>query len=587
MLEIGSVIGGKYRILHQIGKGGMSNVYLALNEKANKQWAVKEVRKTGGRKGEIIRQTLVAETDILRHLRHPNLPSIVDIIQTEDTYLILMDYIEGVTLMQKLDEEGAQGQEDVVRWAIQVCDVLEYLHTRKPPIIYRDTKPANIMLKPDGDVVLIDFGTARKYEESKEGDTQWLGTKGYAAPEQFGGSGQTDARTDIYNLGATMYHLLTGHNPSRYPYEMYPVRKWDESLSSGLEDIILKCTRKNPEERYQSCSELMYALEHYREMEEGYVRQQKKHLCIFIACCVASAACFGGAVFAGVKADSLTADHYSTYIREAESATTQEGMLEGYRKAIAVSPSNGQAYDEILERVFLEDGVFSKEEADRMSEILGSVPDGSRLPAERLLKADKAAYEDFAYRMGIAYFYYYEGEGNKPMSQPWFGIAKEGESIDEARRVRAERFWRIAEYYVALGARDKAGDNTVSYAQYWDDMEALTAGNLVAEDNEKTAIVMYRELLYQVTMHTNDFRKGGISEERMRASLENIRERTASDFDETQMAENDRESLRGLLATLDAAGRAVDTAFRGAVEDMSGGGHITDSVPEEEEGTDG
>lgn len=112
------------------------------------------------------------------------------------------------------------------------------------------------MLKPDGNVMLIDFGTAREFKYSSVADTTCLGTQGYAAPEQFGGHGQTDARTDIYCLGATMYHLVTGHNPATPPYEMYPIRQWNPMLSSGLEEIILKCTQRNPEDRYQSCAEL-------------------------------------------------------------------------------------------------------------------------------------------------------------------------------------------------------------------------------------------------------------------------------------------------------------------------------------------
>ena len=220
----------------------MMQVYLAINEKANKPWAVKEVRKSVRKDFDILRQSLIVETDLLKRLNHPNLPSIVDVIDSEENFLIVMDYIEGITLDRMLQEHGEASQRDVVYWAMQLCDVLEYLHSRPNPIIYRDMKPSNIMLKSDGDVVLIDFGTAREYKEKNVADTTCLGTQGYAAPEQFGGMGQTDARTDIYCLGATMYHLLTGHNPSQPPYEMYPITHWKPELSSGLEKIVQKCT---------------------------------------------------------------------------------------------------------------------------------------------------------------------------------------------------------------------------------------------------------------------------------------------------------------------------------------------------------
>ena len=160
MLEIGSYVDGKYKILNKIGRGGMSVVYLAMNEKANKQWAIKEVRKDGKQDFEIVKQGLIVETDMLKKLNHPNLPSIVDVIDDKDTFLIVMDYIEGNPLSNYLEEHGAQSQSDTVKWAKQLCDVLDYLHHQDPPIIYRDMKPANIMLKPNGDVTLIDFSIA-------------------------------------------------------------------------------------------------------------------------------------------------------------------------------------------------------------------------------------------------------------------------------------------------------------------------------------------------------------------------------------------------------------------------------------------
>ncbi len=176
MLEIGSLIDGKYKILNEVGHGGMSVVYLAMNERANKQWAIKEVRKDGVKDFEVVKQSLVAETNMLKKLSHPSLPDIVDVIDEDDRFLIVMDYIEGNSLKTALQEYGAQSQKNVIKWAKQLCDVLGYLHSQNPPIIYRDMKPANIMLKPDGNVVLIDFGTAREYKENNIEDTTCLGT---------------------------------------------------------------------------------------------------------------------------------------------------------------------------------------------------------------------------------------------------------------------------------------------------------------------------------------------------------------------------------------------------------------------------
>lgn len=136
MLEVGSLVDGKYKILSKVGQGGMSVVWMAINEKANKTWAVKEVRKDGVLEFEAVKQGLVAETDILKKLNHKNLPSIIDVIDNEDSFIIIMDYIEGNSLNKALEEYGAQPQEYVIEWAKQLCDVLGYLHSRQPAIIW-------------------------------------------------------------------------------------------------------------------------------------------------------------------------------------------------------------------------------------------------------------------------------------------------------------------------------------------------------------------------------------------------------------------------------------------------------------------
>lgn len=150
----------------------------------------------------------------------------------------------------------------------QLCDVLGYLHTRTPAIIYRDMKPANVMLRPNGSITLIDFGIAREFKETNLADTTCLGTRGYAAPEQFGGMGQTDARTDIYCLGVTLYNLVTNLNPAESPYEIKPIREVDSKLSKGLEYVIEKATIRDPELRYQSIAEMLYDIENLDKTEK-------------------------------------------------------------------------------------------------------------------------------------------------------------------------------------------------------------------------------------------------------------------------------------------------------------------------------
>ena len=561
MLEIGSIVDGKYKILNKIGQGGMSVVYLAMNERANKQWAIKEVRKDGTKDYEVVKQGLIAETDILKRLNHPHLPSIIDVIDCDDTFLIVMDYIEGRTLDHWLKKEGAQPQERVVEWAKQICDVLGYLHSRKPPIIYRDLKPSNVMLKPDGKIMIIDFGTAREFKEQSIEDTKCLGTQGYAAPEQYGGHGQTDARTDIYNLGATMYHLLTGHNPSLPPYEMYPIRQWNPALSSGLEAIVTKCTQRNPNDRYQSCAELMYALEHFDELDIEYRKQQKRKWGTFLAACSLTAVSLIGCLGFKFAENSTIKNSYDGYLRAASNAATQEEKVDYYRDAINLDPSRGDAWLSLLD-VFIDGtgtgdgGLFTQEEDVQMKEILGYTGSGNRTN-ESYLESNQEAYDEFSFQMGLAYFYYYGEEGNKPMSRSWFETAAESGSLEPNKVERAKRFAKIAGYSQRLDTRDLAGDSEVSYADYWADMVELTSGDLTAIDNEQTALVMYKEMVYQIYKNALNFRQAGVTEQEMMNELQNIRSMLMSGFatDEVSGTKNE------ILESIGEAETQVNAAF--------------------------
>lgn len=199
---------------------------------------------------------------MMNRLDHPAIPKVVDIIEDEDSIFVLRDYIEGETLETIVKKYGAQPADKVIEWGKQLCDALRYLHFQDPPLIYRDMKPANIVLKPDGTLKIINFEIMRIYKQNQQGDTRCLGTMGYAAPEQFGGS-QSDARTDIFGLGMTMYRLVTGIDPVQPPYEVRPICMINPNLPKGLEYIITKCTQKNPNERYQNCGELMEDMNNY------------------------------------------------------------------------------------------------------------------------------------------------------------------------------------------------------------------------------------------------------------------------------------------------------------------------------------
>ena len=263
----GSYLLEHYQILQLIGRGGMSSVYLAMDELRKKPVAVKVTNNRGVMDFESMKEAVRAEAAILMRLNHPCFPRIYDVIEKPEMVVMIMDYIEGHTLREVIHEKGAMKEEQVIHIGRQLCEVLQYLHQMDPPVIYRDLKPGNIILRPDKNIMLLDFGTAREYKPRNLSDTTCLGTRGYAAPEQYGGMGQTDARTDIYGLGVTLYHLATKMDPAMPPYEIKPIREIVPALSRQLEFIIGKATRSDPDERYQSAEEMLYYLNNPKKVK--------------------------------------------------------------------------------------------------------------------------------------------------------------------------------------------------------------------------------------------------------------------------------------------------------------------------------
>lgn len=259
---IGKTVVCKYEVLKLIGRGGFYTTYLVRNIHVNKAWAMKVCDKKNRHYSPAMRENILTEPYMMQKLNHPAIPRVVDIIEDEESIYIVRDYIEGETLETIVRMYGAQPADKVIEWGKQMCSALGYLHSQNPPLIYRDMKPANVILKPDGAIKFIDFGIMRAYKPNQSSDTCCLGTKGYAAPEQFGGS-QTDARTDIFGLGMTMFRLVTGVDPIEPPYEIKPICTINPNLPRGLEYIISKCIQLNPNERYQSCEELMADLNNY------------------------------------------------------------------------------------------------------------------------------------------------------------------------------------------------------------------------------------------------------------------------------------------------------------------------------------
>jgi serine/threonine protein kinase len=273
---------GEYRLIEEMARGGMGALFKAQDLTHKRHVAVKtacldEAACQGKRKE--IRERLIYEMEVLASLDHPNIPAIYDRFSSQDNEFLVMEFIDGKTLMQI--QQAAQREDRlleesrVLGWSIQVLDTLHYLHNRPKPVIHRDVKPENLILAQDGRVVLVDFGLMKQVERQLESSgplIRGIGTIEYAPPEQYGDSGgTTDARSDLYSLGATLYYLLASQLPPKAIDRMLPgslkiatqapsLQEINPTVSWRMDHVIRKALEIDPQARYQTAREMRTAL---------------------------------------------------------------------------------------------------------------------------------------------------------------------------------------------------------------------------------------------------------------------------------------------------------------------------------------
>lgn len=464
-LSVGdTILHGKYKILKVMHVSGMANVYLVSDTSLGKEWCLKEIHKSEAGKNMIEYYALIQEANIMKGLNHASIPRIVTIEDEGDSTFIVMDYVDGVSIKAWLVKKGKINQDVVVTWMKQICQVMMYLHNRKHPIFYRDMKPDNVMIQRDGNIKLLDFGISVVIKEEGQKITKALGTKGYAAPEQSKKGNVCDLRSDIYAMGKTMYYMLTGINPSQIPKEkLKSVRELDSSISIGLNSIVEKCVKENPDERYQTCEELLYDLQNYKTLDVKYRNGLKRKVVLSCGMFALSITLILSSFIPLVMYSVQRTQEYERLLTVAEQSMREED----FKRVLEIDSTNIRPYLGYVDAIKV-DGVFLDEEESSLLNYLN--------PNLEAIK-QKEGYGELAFNMGKLYWFYYKDDG-VVSSVKWFEDAKNSGYEKDLSTV----YYNLGSFRKDISSLAMESSDNGKYIEYWNNLlsvKGMDSGELV------------------------------------------------------------------------------------------------------------
>lgn len=491
------MIGTNYRVIRELGRGGEGRVYLVQHLVTEQYRAAKVLdHVTGDRRFQ--------EIHAMKRLEHPSLPQIFDVIIEGERIWLILEYIRGRCLHEIPRQEVCPEQFFLI--AGQLAEVLLYLHTRAAPVFHLDIKPSNLILQADGRLVLIDFGAALHKDELQR-QTKCFGTPGFAAPEQFQ-KGTADGRSDIYGAGAVLYYYLFRTTPDRgqsLTAEMKSLEKagnrfWREEAVG----LISQCLARDPDQRFVDTTTFSRAVKRAENRYKVYKNlKSTAAAALFLGVVVWFAAhqFWHGSTETEVqelqKKEMQKQQQYQLILDQADQLGFEQAVV-CYKEAAELFPEYTDWVFHLLERI-TDDYSFTLEEEQSLKELLYR-PAGKTVNQEgraqqpeqstaleteqnivlELLRQQEKFYGEFAYELGIAYWYYYEETGGKRAAFQWFSQAVEagrqqeqnGESVGhwlELARIHA----KIGTYYEKLGKVDANGIQRASMVIYWEDLEKL------------------------------------------------------------------------------------------------------------------
>ena len=456
------VLNNKYEVLKCIHNKGMANVYMVRDTGLGGIWCMKEIIRSEAGKKNIEYISLLNEADVLRKLSNPNIPRIVQIAVEDDSLIIIMDWIEGITLSKYIDRHRNVSPNLAINWMKQLCKIMIYLHSKsqtKNPVFYRDMKSDNIIIQSDNSVKILDFGVSVIIDKEPKYPNYPAGTIGFAPPEQRKKDLPCDLRSDIYATGMTFYHMLTGINPANFEgQELKPVSMLAPDVPTGLERIVSKCIRKDPNDRYQSFLELLYDLNNYHKLEDEYRKKAYFKIKFVGALYIASLLL----MIVSLLPYNLDKTKEEEQYQQAVIAAEQSSRSSDYEVAIGLKPTEIYPYFGYIDTLKT-DGEFSVEEENSLLNFLNP-----NLPT---IRKDKD-YGRLAYEVGKLYWFYYSGgteDEAKLVSTKWFQDAVESGYNTEL----AEVYYQLGVFKKDIAMSVAESEDAGMYKEYWDNLKAI------------------------------------------------------------------------------------------------------------------
>lgn len=565
MLKNAQILDKRYRINEIIGRGGLSTVYKAEDLEAN--CAVRAVKEISKQCTEIItsaKQESQLIKELYEHDKYNFFPNIIQQIETDEALYIVMDYINGYS-MNTLLHSGALSYNQIIEYGKDICSVIQFLHDYGK--IYSDMKPDNIMIldnsgfssglgvsrRRTGTLKLVDFGAVVQMESGVP--VQY--TPEYAAPEQFRAM-HLDQRTDVFNIGATLYHMTTGKKPlpvcdrnnkiirSSVRFAFDPK---DRRTDVYMQRIIKKCVEDSPEKRFRSCRELYHALEH-----------AEKHSHIKITLISASLALLCGitCVFSHIRYIEQENIDYAHLITTAEKSASYSDRIDAYKSAIALRKDKTEAYFGLIE-TYKEDVSFDESESYDLVRFMTS--------NESILKQNDD-YELLAFETGKLYWYYYDygleyssenTATRMKASAEWFSDAagEKLKAVSEEKYQMAKLYYDIGIFHSEIQKLVIEGNDTDIYEKYWKSINEMT--EFIDTSKTETEIVLletYKLIINSISAYAYKF-SSFVSEQDIRNIYYKVRKNTEAIITTTEKTESIRQKIReNYLSAEDSIERA-------------------------------